>query len=168
VATGSPDTSSFGVLLRATYTIGQEKLYLRPSLDLSAVRVRSSGYQETGAGALNLAVDSASQTTWALTPALEVGGRVAVGRDMILRPYVSAGVSFLSNDEWKQTARLVGAPAGTDSFTTTVPLDTVVARVGAGVQLYTAKGFDLRLQYDGEFSSSVTANGGSLIASYRF
>ena len=34
---------------------------------------------------------------------LEIGGRIALQDDMILRPYVTAGVSFLSNDSWKQT-----------------------------------------------------------------
>ena len=168
VATGKPNTSSYGLLARASYTIGHEAFYLRPSLSLSGIHVRTGAYQESGAGALDLSVDAASQTTWAATPMLELGGRVPVGSATVLRPYVSAGVSFLSNGEWQQTARLVGAPVGSDSFTTTIPLDSVVARVSAGVQLYTHKGFDLRLQYDGEFSRSVTANGGSVVASYRF
>jgi len=34
--------------------------------------------------------------------------------------------------------------------------------------LYTGKQVDFRLQYDGEFSSTVTAHAGSFIVSLRF
>ncbi len=168
VAKGDPDTSSAGLLLRAAYTLGQEAFYWRPSIDLSAIHVRTGGYREQGAGALDLEVESASQTTWALTPTLEIGGRVALGGERVLRPYLSVGASLKSNDAWHQTARLTGAPAGAERFTTSVPTDRVVGRVGAGVQLFTRGALDLRLQYDGEFSESRTSHGGSLIASLRF
>ncbi|TCO80497.1 outer membrane autotransporter protein [Plasticicumulans lactativorans] len=167
-ASGDPNTSSVGLLLRSAHTIGHEAFYVRPSLDLGTIHVRSGGYQERGAGALALDVDAASQTTWIATPMVEIGGRVALDEHLVLRPYVSVGVSFLSNDAWTQRARLTAAPPGAGSLTTTIPHDRTVGRVSAGMQLYTRDAFDLRLQYDGEFSDSRTTHGGSLVASYRF
>jgi hypothetical protein len=41
-------------------------------------------------------------------------------------------------------------------------MDDVIGRVGAGLQIATAKGVDFRLQYDGEFASHTKSNSGSL------
>ena len=168
VAKGGPDVSNLGLQLRAAYTIGQEAFYLRPSVSLSTIHVRTGAYRETGAGALNLSIDSASQTNVMLTPMLEVGGRIAMPDDMLLRPFLAAGLSVMSNDSWKQTGRLVSAPPSAGGFTTTVPMDQVVGRVTAGVQLYTARDLDFRLQYDGEYGGRLIGHGGSLVVSLRF
>ena len=168
VAKGNPDTANVGLLLRASYTVGGESFYLRPSLSLSTINVRTGGYRETGAGALNLSVDGASQTTAMLTPMLEIGGRIAIDETMTLRPFLMAGVSFLSSDQWKQTGRLISAPAGAGGFTTSVPMDQVAGRVTAGVQLYTGRLLDFRVQYEGEYGGTVTAHGGSLVMSVKF
>ncbi len=168
VATGGPDTSNAGVLLRTSYTIGQEMLYLRPTLSLSAIHVRTGAYQEAGGGILNLSVHSASQTTAMLTPALEIGSRAALGDGMLLRSFLVAGVSVLSNDRWRQSARLTGAPAGTGSFATELPVDQVAGRLTAGLQLYTGRMIDIRAQYEGEYGGRLIAHGGTVAASLRF
>ena len=46
--------------------------------------------------------------------------------------------------------------------------DFVVARIGAGIQVSTNAGVDIRLQYDGEFSDRVSSNAGSLKAIIPF
>ncbi len=168
VAKGSPDTSNVGVLLRAAYTVGTETLYLRPNLNLSVVHVSTGSYAESGAGALNLSVSGASQTVAVATPMLELGGRVVLGPDLLLRPYAAAGMSLQSTNGWSQTARLASAPAGASGFTTTLPIDPVAGRVAVGVQLYTTRQIAFRLQYDGEFSGTLTSHAGSFVASIGF
>jgi len=135
---------------------------------LSTINVRTGAYRESGGGVLNLSVNSTSQTTAILTPMLEIGGRVAIDETMVLRPFLMAGVSFLSNDQWKQSGRLVSAPTGAGGFTTSVPMDQVAGRVTADVQLYTGRLMDFRLQYDGEYGGTLTAHGGSLVVSLEF
>jgi len=168
VAKGSPDTANVGLLLRAAFTIGHEDFYLRPSLSLTTTYARSGAYRENGAGALNLSIDSASQTNAILTPMLEIGGRIALADSMLLRPFMAVGVNLLSSGSWRQTGRLVAAPAGTGGFTTTLPIDQVVGRVTVGAQLYSGRDIDLRLQYDGEYGGRLSAHGGSFVASLRF
>ena len=168
VAKGSPGTANMGMLFRATYTIGEEDFYLRPSLTLSAVNVRTGAYQENGGGVLNLRVDAASQTTLIATPMLELGGRVPLSEDLLLRPFVTVGLSLLSNDSWRQSGALISAPNGAGAFSTTVLMDQAVGRVGVGAQLYTSRNIDFRLQYDGEFSRTVTSHAGSLVVSMPF
>jgi len=86
----------------------------------------------------------------------------------VLRPFLSAGLSLLSNGSWTQTGRLVVAPAGTGGFSTAVPMDQVDAKLIAGVQLYTGRQVDFRLQYDGEYGGSLTAHAGSVVMAVRF
>jgi outer membrane autotransporter protein len=168
VARSSPETSHAGLLLRGTYTIGAESFYARPSLTLSGVHARTGAYQETGAGALNLDVSSASSNVATLTPAVEIGGRVNLEDGMALRLFVNAGVGFASTDSWSQDSRLAIAPPGTGSFTTRVGMDPVVGRVSVGAQLFASEAYEFRLQYDGEFGSTLTGHGGSLAVALRF
>lgn len=168
VAKGNPDTANLGIMLRAAFTLGQESFYLRPSLGLSAINVRTGAYRESGGGALALSVDAASQTTVTLNPMLELGGRVALADDMLLRPFVAVGMNLHNTRSWRQTGRLVSAPAGSGDFSTTVPIDPVAAVLRAGVQLYTGRLLDFRLQYDGAYSGTTTTHAGSLVASMRF
>ncbi|WP_447981394.1 hypothetical protein [Achromobacter kerstersii] len=86
----------------------------------------------------------------------------------MMRPFAYAGVSLLSEDGWKTKARLDGAPAGTGSFTTSMPTDNVIGRVGAGFQVLNAAGLDFRLQYDGEFASKGSSHAGALKVSMPF
>jgi uncharacterized protein YhjY with autotransporter beta-barrel domain len=168
LAEGRPRVQGLGARLRAAYAWTDQTRYFRPSLDLDLVATRAPGYSESGAGALDLVYQDAEQTTVAVTPALEVGARIDLGGGYVLRPFARVGVSLLSNADWSVAARLRGAPAGVGTFDTTLPLDDTVGRIGAGVQLYSASGLELRLLYDGEFSEHVESHAGSLVASIPF
>ncbi|HBL66774.1 MAG TPA: hypothetical protein DDZ58_13900 [Achromobacter sp.] len=86
----------------------------------------------------------------------------------VLRPFAYAGVSLLSEDGWKTKSKLAGTPDSAGSFTTTMPTDSVVGRIGAGFQVTHANALDFRLQYDGEFASRGNSHSGSLKLAYRF
>ncbi len=168
VASGGPGLTNLGAMLRASFTVGGEDIYLRPSVTLGVVHARSGGYRESGAGVLGLDVASASATVAMLTPALEVGGRVTLAPERVLRLFANAGLGYASNDRWTQEARLLGAPAGAAGFRTAVRMDGLVGRVSAGGQLYAGRNLALRLQYEGEFSNNLTAHGGTLALSWAF
>jgi hypothetical protein len=168
IARGSPSLTQAGAMLRGTYTLGGEALYLRPSMTLSLVHARSGAYRESGAGLLNLDVSAANSTVAALTPALEVGGRAVLSNGVVMRLYTSAGVSWLSQGRWTQESRMVSSAAEAGRFSTVVRTDQVVARVAAGVQVFATDRLELRLQYEGEYSANLTGHGGSLALAYRF
>jgi hypothetical protein len=168
IARGSPTLANAGVMLRATYTLGDEAIYLRPSLTASLVHGASGAYRESGAGVLNLEVSRASSTVAALTPALELGGRVNLADGAVLRLYTTAGVNLLSQGQWRQEARLLAVPADSGRFASVVRTDQVVARLTAGVQLFATERVELRLQYEGEYSQNLTGHGGALTFAYRF
>lgn len=116
---------------------------------------------ESGAGALNLHVQS--QTDWVASaaPAVELGTQWGEG-DYTWRPYVRAGLLFLSKDSFSATASFEGAPAGVTLFTVISPVDQTLAQVSAGIEAWKGKTYSLRLNYDGRFGSHTTENGGAL------
>ena len=166
-AKSSPNVYSFGARLRAARTFTQGEFYLKPYVDLDATYSRMPGYTESG-DALRLKVDGSDQFVLGVAPTLELGGRVDLPKGAMMRPFAYAGVSFLSEDGWKTKARLEGAPAGAGSFTTSMPTDNVIGRVGAGFQVMNAAGLDFRLQYDGQFASKGRSHGGALKVSMPF
>lgn len=119
------------------------------------------GHSESGS-AQGLRVESSDQFVVGLSPALEVGGRINLKHGMSIRPYAYAGVSVLSTDEWKSKARLLNAPNGVGSFTTVLPTDNVVGRVGLGLHLMKVGGIELSAQYDGEFGSKGNSHSGGV------
>jgi hypothetical protein len=167
MVSSDPDVFAGSARLRVARTFAFSEVYLKPYLDLDAIYSRMPGYRENGGGDLGLKVEDSDQFTFAFSPTLEVGGRVAAG-NAVLRPYAYAGVSILTDDDWTAKARFTGAPSGTGSFDTSLPIDDVVARIGAGVQVLTAAGVDFRFQYDGEFSDRTSSNAGSLRAIMPF
>jgi uncharacterized protein with beta-barrel porin domain len=166
-ASSDPDVFAGSARLRVARTFALEQMYLKPYVDLDAIYSRMPGYRENGGGDLGLKVEDSDQFTFAFSPSIEVGGHIAAGT-AVLRPYAYAGVSILSDDDWTAKARFTGAPSGAGSFDTSLPIDDVVARIGAGVQVSTNAGIDIRLQYDGEFSDRVSSNAGSLKAIIPF
>lgn len=166
-ATSKPDVYSFGARIRVARTFTDGNVYVKPYVDLDAAYSRMSSYEESG-DALHLKVASSDQMVFGLAPTLEVGGRSELPRGAVLRPFAYAGVSLLSEDGWKTKSRLAGAPDSAGSFTTTMPTDNVVGRIGAGFQVTHANRLDFRLQYDGELASRGSSHSGSLKMAYRF
>ncbi|WP_157792872.1 autotransporter outer membrane beta-barrel domain-containing protein [Bordetella genomosp. 8] len=161
-ADGNPDVYSMGAKLRAARTFAPtDSFYLKPYLDLDATYVRMPGYKESG-NELHLSVDGSDQFVMALSPMLEIGGRAELGNGATMRPYAYAGASFLSKDKWRTNASFQGAPAGSGSFSTTMETDSVIARIGAGLQVTTRSGVDFRLQYNGELSGRIASHSGTL------
>ncbi|WP_438857496.1 autotransporter outer membrane beta-barrel domain-containing protein [Achromobacter spanius] len=160
--TSHPDVYGFNARLRAARTFAYDNMYVKPYLDFDASYTRMPGYQESGSNPLALSVDGSDQFILGLSPMIEFGGRAELPDGAILRPFLYAGVSFLSKNDWTSSARLRGAPAGTGSFDTTLPIDDVVGKVGAGLHVMRAGGVDFRLQYDGQFSEHVRSHSGTL------
>ncbi|ADP16480.1 outer membrane autotransporter barrel domain protein 4 [Achromobacter xylosoxidans A8] len=162
-STANSDLDVYGAALRLRIarTYAAEHVYLKPYVDLDASYTHMPGYSESR-NALHLDVESSNQFVMALSPTLELGGKVALKNGATMRPYMYGGVSFLSKDEYTVKAQLQGAPAGSGAFETSVPMDDVIGRVGAGLQVSNAGGIDFRLQYDGDFSSHIQSHRGTL------
>lgn len=162
-ANSDPDVYSVSARFRAarTFVNASESAYVKPYVDLDATYSRMPGHRERG-DALRLKIDGSDQTVFSVSPMIEIGSRHTVSNGMMLRPYAFAGASLFSQDEWKARARLAGAPAGASGFTTKLKGDSVVGRLGAGLEVASGRGYNVRVQYDGAFGSRTESHAGSL------
>lgn len=156
-----------GLRARIAYTFGGESFYVRPYLNLDLVHSRNGSFAESGIGELGLRVDGGPYNTAILTPAIEFGSRLDLSNGMVLRSFVSAGLSLRSNDTWKGYAGFNG-DFSRQRFAMNAALDQTAARVSAGLQLFRNKAIDVRLQYDGEYGSETIKHGATASFSYRF
>ncbi|EHK62994.1 autotransporter outer membrane beta-barrel domain-containing protein [Achromobacter arsenitoxydans] len=163
-----PDVYGFNARLRAARTFTHGSMYVKPYVDLDFSYSRMPGYRESGENPLALSVDGSDQFIMGLSPMVEIGGRSELGGGAMLRPFMYAGATFLSQDDWTSSARLRGAPGGSGSFDTSIPIDDVVGKIGAGLQVMKAGGIDFRLQYEGQFSQHVSSNSATLKVSVPF
>ncbi|WP_258130227.1 autotransporter outer membrane beta-barrel domain-containing protein [Achromobacter anxifer] len=163
-----PDVYGFNARLRVARSFVHGDLYVKPYVDLDFSYTRMPAYQESGSNPLALSVDSNDQFVVGVSPMIELGGRAELKNGAMLRPFLYAGASILSQNDWTSSARLRGAPAGTGMFGTSLPIDDLVARFGAGLQVMKAGGVDFRLQYDGVFSEHVRSNSATLKVSVPF
>ncbi len=168
VARGDMDVTTFSGRVRAAYTMGSERAYVRPVVDLDVVSTHASGYDERDAGAYNLRIESESQTAFIATPALELGTRQEFSDGWVARGFVRGGVSFSTEDSWETSASLSQAAAGSGTFDSAIPIADIVGRVAAGAQLTHVGGFDVTAEYEGAFGSGFASHSGTLKISYRF
>ncbi len=145
-------------MARLAYSFGSSGFYVTPMLDGGATYVDMDGFTESGAGALNLAVSSSDQWIFFGGPAVEVGATIAQG-GFEFRPYIKAGVTFLSEDSFDVDARFAAASTSVAPFRVTSNLDDTFATLDAGVQLFSADGINLRLNYQGRFGEDSRENG---------
>ena len=166
VATASPDSYTLGLHLRAAYQIPFDRFYLEPALDADLNDVNLPGYTESGAGALNLKVKSANSVIASGTPNLRIGTRAQIGSATV-DAYVGAGVSFIAGNSYTTDASFAAAP-GYGNFTNTLTNAHVAGKFSAGVEVYTTKRLDVRLEYDGVVAAHEVENGGQVRLKYRF
>ena len=167
-AKSDPDIQSVGFRTRAGYLIGAQPAYIEPMLDLDAIYTRQPSYDKSGAGAANLDVRSSDQWGLIATPGIEVGAVKKLSGSIALRAYARAGVSFSNQSNWTSTSTFSAAGGGVPGVGSDVPMDETTARLTAGIQLFANEHYDVRLEYNGAFSSHVTSNGGSLRLSWFF
>ena len=169
LARSSPQFLHLGGRLRAAYEFAFPNWYLRPFADLDISYVHQQAYRESGAGLFDLAALSASRTSVMATPGIEIGGRIDLGDQIILRPYAIAGVSFLANGGW--TARMHLAEfsgSGLAPFRMTTGAPKTYGNLSTGLELQTKSGFELRAEYSLRAATRYTDHTASVRAALRF
>ncbi|WP_077003421.1 autotransporter outer membrane beta-barrel domain-containing protein, partial [Variovorax sp. KK3] len=167
-ARGAFTARSAGLHGRVAYTIPQDGWYLKPYLDLHAVRIRTGGYTEQGAGAFDLVVGHESDTMLSASPMLEVGGRWDLDNGMVLRPYVALGAVVHNKNAWGAGSQMIGSVAGVSPFVATSEAPTRLGKLNLGVDIDLSKSMQLRVEYGGQFGSSYRSHEGVLRMNYKF
>ncbi|MHA7774944.1 autotransporter outer membrane beta-barrel domain-containing protein [Roseibium sp. M-1] len=162
----SPDIFTGGVRARIARTFAASSFYAKPYVDLDAVYTHVGAHQETGV--YGLKYDGSGDWIFAASPSLEIGSRYTSKDGTGLRLFGRVGMTFLSDDSWETSARFAAAPTGTGSFRTSLDHEDLFASIGAGLEVSSTSGFDLRVEYEGNFSDKLATNSGSLRLSIPF
>ena len=153
--------------LRAAYEIPFETWYLRPRGDVALSYANTPAFQEYGGTVDAVGYYGQSLTNVALSPALEIGGRINLGEKTILRPYVVGGLQYRTNNNWATQGYFTAAPsAGSFIFYQSAP--PVTGLFDAGLQLYEQHGIEVRLEYKMAATSSTTSQTGSFRLGWHF
>jgi hypothetical protein len=146
----------------ATQMAGED-FYIKPMVDLNGGVAWLSGYQEQGAGPLNLVVGNQHYTYASVNPQLEFGGDIPVYAEAVLRPFVRVGVTqALTGNKQDIAASFSGAPASVSPFVNRVTLDRTLGSVAVGADLLNAGRAAARLDYTYQFGKRTQAQGISL------
>ncbi len=137
-ASGTQQQSFAAITLRAGYRWGSDALYARPMVELSQTAIRTDGFSETGAGALNLVIPDQTDQASRASARIELGGEFLTGDGGAIRPFGRLGVSqTLSGNPSVYIATFSGAPATVNPFgvrarpdDTTLDSELGVAAVG--------------------------------------
>jgi hypothetical protein len=156
-----------GLRLRGAYDIAFTGWYARPRLDLDAYYTNVAGIQEYGPDPTGLALNGYQKVNVAITPALELGGRIDMG-GMILRPYVIGGAMFLPNNSATTNASFTGIAAQFGSVPIAINGPSVLGTAEAGLQLYRAHGFEVKADYMLSAGDSYLSQTIGLRGAYHF
>lgn len=176
--TSHANTYYGGIRLRNAYQFDTAyNTYIRPYLDLDGVWTSTGSYQENGAmTGIPLQYQSQSNFNFIASPMVEIGGRINIDditdtskettKGMWLKPYVSAGMMFLTNNNSNVQAQVMGANSGSFAINTQGPDSLFKGNVG--VQLFSGEKVDVKLEYNGLAGQGFVAQGGSAKLDYRF
>jgi hypothetical protein len=166
--TSDTSMSIYGSKFRVAYTFEQKEHYIRPYVDLDVSYSSTPSFSESGDGGLALKMNSANQWNMGITPMLEFGKDVLTKDKTRVKLFVSAGATFLPNNQQKTSATFVGALDLNGTFDVVNEGPDVLGRLNLGVQAYAKDGYEVRAQYglqagDNYISQSLSAN-----LTYRF
>ncbi|BAO94130.1 putative uncharacterized protein (plasmid) [Caballeronia insecticola] len=162
-AKGAFNAYEAGLHTRVAYIVPMNDWYVKRYVDLHLVH-----YTEQGAGALDLAVNSANATTLSVSPMLEVGGRWTFANGMTLRPDLALGAIFHNRNHWDASAQFVGSAPGAAPFSAVASAPSSLAKVKVDMNLSVSKSTELKLEYGGQFGSGYSSNEGILRVNYLF
>ncbi|MGI4813573.1 MAG: autotransporter domain-containing protein, partial [Janthinobacterium lividum] len=167
-ASGSFNGSDFSAKLGTglQLPVGARSVFT-PIASVEATTVHQDSYTESGADALDLAVDSKSNTRVRMS----LGGRfstaTSVGAGVALLPEVHAFVNHdLGNLSTDVTARYVGG--GGYFVTPGLHLARTSVDFGAGLSVGFTRAFSLQIEADVEARSNYTSYGGQVVARGQF
>lgn len=152
-----------GVGLGHTLRFGQDLSFV-PSVRADYTWIGEEAYHETGAGALNLDIDSRDaeelifsvdgKLNYSITPSTVLSANVGVGYDVI-------------NEQSSITSTYAGAPGAAFSTRGLNP-EPWLGRVGLGLSHTLPSGTEVSLRYDAESRSDFLNQGASIKARWAF
>ncbi|MBP7991106.1 MAG: autotransporter outer membrane beta-barrel domain-containing protein, partial [Rhodocyclaceae bacterium] len=159
-----------GVRARNAYQFNLPRnTYIKPYLDLDGLWIHTPSYQENGsAQGVPLQFNTQNSFNFMASPMVEVGGRIDLEskNDAWIRPFVSAGAMFITNNTTNIAASIVGANSGTYQMSAQAP--SALFNANAGIQVFSGEKVDVKLEYSAQAGQGFVGQTGSAKVNYRF
>lgn len=156
-----------GLRARAAYEFAFADWYLRPYVDADLIYTSMSGYTMRG-DLFSMTIGDIGEWTFAVRPAVEIGARIDLTPDTWLRPYLSAGLTWLSSNGLSTQVQLTTGIGDGTSFTSTAYMPQMTADFGAGLQLFAQDKYELRGEFRAQIGDHFLSQEGSLRLATRF
>ena len=156
-ASGDFTSSFYATRLRLSHQIDFEKWYFRPFIDGAFSTIHNDSMNETGAGAMNLMLESGNYNVFTVTPTLQVGTDFKSG-NLSIRPMASVGYTRYSNPAPSVDATLQGAPSGVAPFQVNGLNDLNYINTSAGIDFNLSNSVLFQLIYAGQYSENTESN----------
>lgn len=108
---------------------------MTPHIDATITNIKLNGLTENGGGGGALGVDGGSQSIWAISPGVEIGGQVEYSNVAALCPYARVSVTWRDGENVGLGASFAAAPASNGAFAIYTTIDDVLADVSAGFDI---------------------------------
>jgi len=158
-AQGAFGGNEMTLALQATMDLKIPDLTVKPLVGAQYTYLWENGYNETGAGSLDLSV--AGETYYSIRPMLGayVAKSLSLGGTAQLVPAVSLTASRELNPLNPQVQAAFAGSPGQNFTVTGIPPDPMLFGVGAGLKLIFSRDFNLSANYMGNYGDGQTSNG---------
>ncbi|NVO58583.1 hypothetical protein HW561_22655 [Rhodobacteraceae bacterium B1Z28] len=158
---------SFSADARVTYLQEFKANYLRWGIGLGLYHTRQDGFEESGDGALNWAIQSSDDTDVVLRPTLEFGRLFGEGGDLG-RVYASAGLSANLTDPSNQVNGSLIGLSGDEQMAHVFNYDRYAAEVRLGLDYQIEEHTRITIRGGGTFSENSRTGDMSVTARWMF
>ncbi len=144
-------------------------IYIKPYLDLDGLWIHTPSYQENGpAQAVPLLYSTQNSFNFISSPMVEIGGRIDLSSksESWIRPFISAGAMFITNNTTNIAASIVGANSGTYQISALAP--STLFSTNAGIQVFNGEKVDIKLEYSAQAGQGFVGQSGTAKMNYRF
>jgi outer membrane autotransporter protein len=168
VASADYDSSLLGVRVGAGMPMNVAGMTITPKTGLNYTRLSTDTYTESGAGAMNLTVDTEDMTKYTLSAGVALAKNIALQDSSTFTPELRAGVSYDMGDDFTtSSSKFAGA---SDSFSTEgLDSSDISTDVGLGLAYATDDNTkEFRFDYDMNLKAGYEASTAKLTARFKF
>lgn len=165
---GDQDLSAYTGELALSYSVDIGGLYVKPGVSAFATRLHSGAVTEDGGAATDLALGSSKGWYVGTRPSVELGGKFGVGPELIAKPYLRAGVTYLFDNDFALDGVFVDAGQLGDGFTVSSTLEDTRIDLDLGLEMLIGRNSALGFAYLGNFTDRSESHGFRVRASFAF
>jgi hypothetical protein len=168
IASSDQETYAVATRLRAGYLFEYDTINILPLVELDLALIQDEGYQEQGAGSLNLKVDPKTHFFADLHPAVRIGSDAFdLGDGVLARGYVEAGARIALNDS-SVTVSLPNSFLPQAGIDQDFEREDVMATLATGASLFWGDKLEAQLRYEAGIGSETLSHSASLKIGMKF